>query len=136
MSAFRTLTLKSNINAENYKTNIKYVLVNGNIGDWFVLHMLKKNINEYYYAEIIEELTKKIFERKKLAKKRAEESFTDSIAKQENKLNEVTFSNEKIKASNATTVSSSEKSNPIEGSSLDNGSSLYVDARSTFNSLE
>lgn len=50
-------------NDPDVRQAIKYVLDRGYAGDWFLLHQLSKNVNQYFFREFIKELRNDLRER-------------------------------------------------------------------------
>jgi hypothetical protein len=66
----RRFLITSKKNLDEHNENLIYVLKKGSYGDWFVLFMLKKNINAFYFEEIIAGLTNVFLGRKRALEER------------------------------------------------------------------
>ncbi|KAG5678804.1 hypothetical protein PVAND_008438 [Polypedilum vanderplanki] len=80
---YRALNLTSSRNSEGYNDKMKYVLINCDIGGWFLLYMIKKNINEFYFEEIINKLAKIFYQQKRNLEKEKEKQFKNNAKKVE-----------------------------------------------------
>lgn len=54
--SIRESILRSKVRGKDHDLCVKYALAGCNVGDWFLLNQIRKNVNPYFFRELIEKL--------------------------------------------------------------------------------